>query len=63
MLEQILERENLLAAWKQVRANKGSPGVDGITIEEFPKYIREHWQDIKRQILNGSYRPKPVRRV
>jgi RNA-directed DNA polymerase len=63
MLEQILKRENLKAAWKQVRANQGSPGVDGITIEEFPKYIREHWQDIKRQILEGSYRPKPVRRV
>ena len=63
MLEQILKRENLKAAWKQVRANQGSPGVDGITIEEFPEYIREHWPEIKRQLLEGSYRPKPVRRV
>ena len=63
MLEQILERNNLLTAWKRVKENKGSPGVDGITIEEFPKYIREHWAEIKRQLLEGSYRPKPVRRA
>lgn len=46
-----------------MKENKGSPGVDGITIEEFPEYIREHWPEIKRQLLDGSYRPKPVRRA
>jgi RNA-directed DNA polymerase len=63
MLEQILERNNLLTAWKRVKENKGSPGVDGITIEEFPESIREHWPEIKRQLQEGSYRPKPVRRA
>jgi len=63
MLERILSRDNMLLAWKRVKANKGKPGVDGITIDEFPVYLREHWSQIRDKLLNGSYRPQPVLRV
>lgn len=63
MLERILSRDNLLLAWKRVKANKGKPGVDGITVDDFPVYLREHWPQIKVKLLNGSYRPQPVLRV
>ena len=63
MFERILSRDNLLLAWKRVKANKGKPGVDGITIDEFPAYLCEHWPQIKDKLLNGSYRPQPVLRV
>ena len=63
LLERILSRENMLLAWKRVKANKGAPGIDGVTIEEFPDYLREHWQGIRDELLAGSYQPSPVRRV
>jgi RNA-directed DNA polymerase len=63
MLEQILERDNLLTAWKRVKENEGTSGVDEITIDEFPSYIRKHWPEIKRQVLEETYQPKPVRRA
>lgn len=63
MLERILFRTNLLLAWKRVKANKGSAGVDGITIDDFPAYLREHWPQIKRKLLDGTYQPSPVKRV
>jgi len=63
MLEQILSEANLNRAWKQVRANQGAAGVDGITIDDFPAYIREHWPRVKRALLDGTYRPLPVERV
>jgi RNA-directed DNA polymerase len=63
MLEQILERDNLLTAWKRVKENEESAGVDEITIDEFPSYIRKHWLEIKSQVLEETYQPKPVRRV
>ncbi len=63
MLERILSRDNLLLAWKRVKANKGKPGVDGVTIDDFPAYLQEHWSQIKIKLLNGSYRPQPVLRV
>ena len=62
MLEQILERSNLLRAWKRVRSNGGAGGVDGIGIDDFPAWLRRHWPRIKASILDGSYRPRPVRR-
>jgi RNA-directed DNA polymerase len=52
-----------LTAWKRVKANEGSAGVDEITIEEFPLYLRKYWPEIKRQLLEGTYQPKPVRRA
>ena len=62
-MEAVCERENLAEAWRRVRANKGSPGVDGMTIDEFPEYLREHWPTLQAQLLSGTYQPQPVRRV
>src|SRR4030042_6193761 len=62
-VEGVVKRENMLSAWKQVRANKGASGIDGISIEEFPEYARENWEGIKQSLLNGTYRPYPVKRV
>src|SRR4051794_17390795 len=63
LMEEVCERENLEEAWHRVRSNKGSPGVDGRTIDETRDYLREHWPTIREQLLNGTYRPQPVRRV
>jgi RNA-directed DNA polymerase len=63
LLERIVSRENMLLAWKRVKANKGAPGIDGITIKEFPDYLRKYWQRIREQLFAGSYEPLPVRRV
>jgi RNA-directed DNA polymerase len=53
----------MLSAWKQVRANKGAPGIDDISIEEFPEYAYENWKGIKQSLLDGTYNPSPVKRV
>jgi len=63
LLERILSRENMLRAWKRVKANKGAAGVDGISIAEFPGFIRDRWEDIRKSLLEGSYQPLPVLRV
>ena len=63
LLEQMLERENLFHALKQVRKNRGAPGVDGMTVEELPDYLRTNWEVTKDQLLKGAYRPSPVKRV
>ena len=60
---QVLERDNLQKAWKQVKANKGAPGIDNISIEEFPEYALRHWEGIKTALLEGTYQPSPVKRV
>lgn len=62
-VEYAVKGDNILSAWKQVRANKGAPGVDGITIEEFPTYAHENWKVIKAALLDGTYKPTPVKRV
>jgi len=62
-MEQVVKRDNILSAWKQVRANKGAPGINGITIEEFPEYAHDKWKGIKQSLLEGEYRPSPVKRV
>ena len=62
-MESVVSRENMLRAWKQVRANQGAPGVDGITVTEFRSYAKTHWEGIKTSLLNGTYRPDPVKRV
>ena len=55
--------QNLAQAWQCVKANKGAPGIDGMTIEDFPAFAREHWPRIATAIRNGTYHPAPVRRV
>lgn len=62
LFERVLQPENLMAAWKKVKANKGAPGIDGISVEEFPSFMRQHWEKIRRKLEEGSYRPSPVRR-
>jgi RNA-directed DNA polymerase len=63
MIEEILEPENLAKAWKRVRRNKGAPGIDGMTVGDFPAFAREHWPRIAIAIKEGNYRPAPVRRA
>src|ERR687892_46108 len=62
LMEEVCERENLKAALQQVKANKGSPGVDGMTVGGIKDYLKQHWPAIREQLLNGTYEPKPVRR-
>jgi RNA-directed DNA polymerase len=64
LFERVLQRENLQAAWKQVRANKGAAGVDGMTIDEFPDWAKSgEWKRVVTELETGQYRPAPVRRV
>jgi len=63
LMDQIVERENLIRAWKRVRANKGSPGIDGMTVEELTGCLREQWPRIREELLKGEYGPQPVKEV
>ena len=63
LMEEVCDRGNLVRAWKRVRSNKGSPGVDGMTIEGAKAYLHEHWPNIRSQLLSGTYQPQPVKRV
>ena len=63
LMEEVCERENLKAALQQVKANKGSAGVDGMTVGALTGYLQQHWPAIREQLLNGTYEPHPVRRM
>ena len=63
LMEQVCERRNLQAALKRVRRNAGSPGTDGMTVEELPDHLRVHWLRLREELLTGRYRPQPVKRV
>jgi len=63
LLRQALARENLVLAWKRVKANRGSAGVDGLSVDATAEYLKTHWPRIREVLLEGSYRPQPVRRV
>jgi RNA-directed DNA polymerase len=63
LMEEVVERENLIKAMKRVQANKGSPGVDGMTVDELPGYLKGHWTAIREQLMSGTYKPQPVKRV
>jgi RNA-directed DNA polymerase len=62
LMERIVARDNLLEALRRVRRNRGSPGVDGMTVEEVAGYLKAHWLGIREQLLAGTYRPQPVLR-
>ena len=62
-MEEVCERKNLEVALRRVRANAGSPGVDGMTVRQLPAYLRKHWPAIREHLLTGTYRPRPVKRV
>jgi RNA-directed DNA polymerase len=63
LMEEVVERENLKGALRRVKANKGSPGVDGMTVHDLPGYLQVHWPTLREQLLSGTYKPQPVRRV
>ncbi len=63
LLERILAPKNLQAAWKQVRSNKGAPGVDGISIEDYLQWLKPRWEKMRRALVEGYYQPRPVLRV
>jgi len=62
LMEEICEPENMRKALKQVQENKGAPGIDGITVDELPKYLRKNWPKHREELLQGTYKPKPARR-
>lgn len=63
LMDEVCERQNCQQALKRVKANKGSPGVEGMTVRELSGYPKQHWPAIREQLLNGTYRPQPVNRV
>ena len=63
LLEEVLCRENVMAAYRRVVSNAGAPGVDGMTVEDLMPYCQEHWAAIREKLFEGTYRPQPVRRV
>jgi RNA-directed DNA polymerase len=62
-MEKVCQRENLWQAYKRVKGNGGSPGIDGMTVDDFADYLKQHWISIREQLLSGTYQPQPVRRV
>jgi RNA-directed DNA polymerase len=63
LMEEVVTRENLQAALRQVRGHHGSAGIDGMTGEELPAYLKTHWPEIREQLLTGHYEPQPIKRV
>ena len=63
LLDQVVERENMIKAWKQLKSNRGAAGVDARSISETKSYLQKKWPMYKTAILNGTYQPKPVLRV
>jgi RNA-directed DNA polymerase len=62
-MEEVCGRENCKQALKRVKANQGSAGVDGMTVQQLPEYLKQHWPAIREQLLSGTYKPQPVKRV
>ena len=63
LLEEILDRDNMNKAFRRVKSNKGKPGIDGMTVDELLPFLKENGDQIKQAIMEGTYSPKPVRRV
>jgi RNA-directed DNA polymerase len=63
LMEEVVERQNLQAALRQVRANKGNPGIDGMSVDDLPDFLKAHWPAIKAQRLDGMYQPQMIKRV
>jgi RNA-directed DNA polymerase len=61
-MEMVLERGNMFKALKRVRGNKGAPGIDNMTVDQLPGYLKRHWLKIRESLLNGTYKPFPVKR-
>src|SRR5262244_4276609 len=63
LMEEVCGRENLKRALRRVKANKGSPGIDGMKVGELPGYLKQHWPVLREQLLSGTYQPQPGKRV
>jgi len=63
LMQAVLAPENMRQAWKRVKSNKGAPGIDRVSLQDFPAHARVHWPSIRQALIDGSYRPEPVRRV
>lgn len=63
LMEQMLESQNLRAAWRAVKANRGAPGIDSISVDAFIEHISPHWEKVRTKIVEGRYKPAPVKRV
>ena len=63
LMEAVLSPANLQRAWRRVKSNRGAPGIDGMHIDDFPAFAREHWPVIRQTLSDGRYQPQPVRRV
>src|SRR5919108_2091962 len=63
LMEAVCERKNCEQALARVKSNKGSAGIDGMTVEQLPDYLKKHWPTIREQLLSGNYKPQPVKRV
>ena len=63
LMEKIISRANMMAAYQRVMANKGAAGIDRMTVEQLQPYLKEHWPRIREELLDGRYRPQPVRGV
>ena len=63
LLEKVLERENVLAAYRRVKANSGAAGIDGMTVEDLMPHCQMHWTRVRQELLDETYRPQPVRKV
>ena len=62
LMGRVLSRDNLSRALKQVRRNKGAPGIGGMTVDALPDYLRKHWPEVRQRLVKGSYYPQPLRR-
>ncbi len=63
LMEEVCGRKNCQQALARVKSNKGSAGIDGMTVEQLPGYLKQHWPAIREQLLRGTYKPQPVKRV
>jgi RNA-directed DNA polymerase len=63
LMEEVCERENCKQALARIKANKGSAGMDGMTVQQLPEFLKQHWPAIREQLLGGTYKPQPVKRV
>ena len=63
LMEEVCGRKNCQQALARVKSNKGSAGIDGMTVEQLPAYLKQHWPTIREQLLSGTYKPQPVKRV
>ena len=63
LMEEVCGRENCKQALARVKANKGSPGMDRMTVQQLPEFLKQQWLTIREQLLSGTYKPQPVKRV